>query len=248
MTTQNRRLALITGAANGIGRAIAEEMARQGVDLCLMDIDSPGLDDTASMIRACGGKVQTVAVDLLNRHELDRAMERLSANVDILVNNVGQTARENASLFHLAKPETLSFVLDVSLHVAIQCTLRVVGAMRVGGWGRVINISSDAAFAGDPGVSDYAAAKAGLIGFSRSLAQELAPCGITVNAICPGPTNTRAMQRIPPEMYERARLSIPMGALCEPIDIAHAVVFLASDKARFITGQALLVNGGRVFH
>lgn len=248
MTRLNSRLALITGAANGIGKAIAEELACQGADLCLMDIDEPGLDDAADMIRAHGGKVQAIAVDLRDRRELDRAMEGLGTNVDILVNNVGQTARENASAFHLAKPETFDFILDISLHVAIQCTRRVVGGMRDSGWGRVINISSDAAFAGDPGVSDYAAAKAGLIGFSRSLAHELAPCGITVNAICPGPTNTRAMQRIPSKMYERARQAIPMGALCEPADIAHAVAFFASDKARFITGQALLVNGGRVFH
>lgn len=248
MTGERRRLALITGAANGIGRAIAQELASQGSDLCLMDIDEAGLDAAVRGIGAAGGRARGIALDLRDRQALEAAIAGLEVPVEILVNNVGQTARENASAFHLARPETLDFVIDISLRVAVQCTRCVAGGMRLGNWGRIVNIASDAAFAGDPGASDYAAAKAGLIGFTRSLARELGPSGITVNAVCPGPTNTRALERIPAEMLERARQAIPMGALCEPQDIAHAVAFLVSDKARLITGQALLVNGGRVFH
>lgn len=248
MTGDAGRTALITGAANGIGRAIALELAAQGASLRLMDIDAAALGDVAAQIGAAGGQAQAIVLDLRDRSALRDALQVLDTPVDILVNNVGQTARENASAFHLARPETLDFVLDISLHVAIHCTRGVVGGMRARGRGRIVNIASDAAFGGTPGACDYAAAKAGLIGFTRSLAMELGPCGVTVNAVCPGPTNTRAMQRIPAEMLERARAGIPMGALCEPEDIAHAVAFLASDKARFITGQALLVNGGRVLH
>lgn len=106
----------------------------------------------------------------------------------------------------------------------------------------------DSAINGDIGTVDYASAKSGVLGFTRALARELGPFKINVNAVCPGPTNTRAMQRIPRDAYDRARNAIPLGELCEPEDIANAVVFLSSDKARFITGQTLMVNGGRVFY
>ncbi|PZQ46447.1 MAG: short-chain dehydrogenase [Rhodovulum sulfidophilum] len=245
------RAVAVTGAAHGIGRAIAMAFAAGGADLALFDIDAEALGETAATLRAKGGRVLEVPGDLLDPERVvagfAEAAEALGP-VDILVNNLGQTARENYSDFCEARVETLDFVLAISLRAALHCARRVVPGMRDRGWGRVISISSDAALNGDAGCVDYAAAKAGILGFTRALAREMAPHGVTANAVCPGATRTRAMERIPPEAYERARRAIPMGALCEPEDIANAVIFLASDRARFITGQTLLVNGGRVFH
>jgi acetoacetyl-CoA reductase/3-oxoacyl-[acyl-carrier protein] reductase len=166
----------------------------------------------------------------------------------MLTNNIGQTARENYSEFYLAKPETLEFVVGVSLMTTLMCSRQVVEDMRERRFGKIVSISSDSAMNGDIGTVDYAAAKSGVLGFTRALARELGPFKVNVNAVCPGPTNTRAMQRIPKDAYERAKNAIPLGELCEPEDIANAVVFLSSDKARFITGQTLMVNGGRVFY
>jgi NAD(P)-dependent dehydrogenase (short-subunit alcohol dehydrogenase family) len=245
------RIAAVTGGANGIGRAIAIAFAEEGADVAILDREAEPLKETAELVRNRGVKALPLTGDLTKREEVEALFAKLKADfgaVDMLTNNVGQTARENYSEFHLAKPETLEFVVDVSLMTALMCSRQVVNDMRERRSGKIVSISSDSAMNGDIGTVDYAAAKSGVLGFTRALARELGPFKVNVNAVCPGPTNTRAMQRIPKDAYERARNAIPLGELSEPEDIANAVIFLSSDKARFITGQTLMVNGGRVFY
>lgn len=245
------KVVAITGGANGIGRATARLLAREGGRVAILDIEEGPLNETAEAIRAAGGAVLPIAVDLTDKARTIAAFERIEAEwgaVDVLVNNVGHSARERASEFWVSEPEVWEFVVDLCLMTTLLCSRRVVPAMRQRGAGKIVNIASDSALVGDPGVADYAAAKAGIMGFTRSLARELAPFGVTVNAICPGATNTRGPQRLPPESVARVLAATPMGKMCEPEDIANGVAFLASEDARFVTGQALVINGGRIFH
>lgn len=244
-------VAVVTGGANGIGRAISLAFAEQGADVAILDREQDALEEAAKLVRALGVKALPIVGDMTDKATVSDAFARVRADlgpVDRLTNNIGQTARENYSEFYLAKPETLEFVIDVSLMTTLLCSRQVVEDMRERRRGSIVSISSDSAMNGDIGTVDYASAKAGVLGFTRALARELGPYKVNVNAVCPGPTNTRAMQRIPKDAYQRAKDAIPLGELCEPEDIANAVVFLSSDKARFITGQTLMVNGGRVFY
>jgi NAD(P)-dependent dehydrogenase (short-subunit alcohol dehydrogenase family) len=245
------RIAVVTGGANGIGRAIAIGFAQEGADVAILDREGDPLQETAELVRKHGVKALPLVGNLTKREEVEASFAKVKADlgpVDMLANNVGQTARENYSEFYLAKPETLEFVVDVSLMTTLMCSRQVVNDMRDRRSGKIVSISSDSAMNGDIGTVDYAAAKSGVLGFTRALARELGPFKVNVNAVCPGPTNTRAMQRIPKDAYDRAKNAIPLGELSEPEDIANAVIFLSSDKARFITGQTLMVNGGRVFY
>lgn len=245
------RIAVVTGAGNGIGRACALAYAHAGADVAAFDREADALAETTALLAAAGARALPVTADMTDPEQVAAAFAQVRRDlgaIDILVNNIGQTARENYSEFWQARPETLQFVIDVSLMTTLMCSRQVVEEMRARRSGKIVSISSDSAFNGDIGTVDYAAAKSGVLGFTRALARELGPFGVNVNAVCPGPTNTRAMQRIPRDSYERARNAIPLGELCEPEDIANAVLFLSGEQARFITGQTLLVNGGRVFH
>lgn len=245
------RIAVATGAGNGIGRACALAYAEAGADVALFDREADALAETVELVKAKGVRAMPVVGDMTVQEQVTAAFAQARRDlgpIDILLNNIGQTARENYSEFWQAKPETLQFVIDVSLMATLMCSRQVVEEMRERRSGKIVSISSDSAFNGDIGTVDYASAKSGVLGFTKALARELGPYKINVNAVCPGPTNTRAMQRIPKDAYERAKNAVPLGELCEPEDIANAVVFLSGDKARMITGQTLLVNGGRVFH
>lgn len=245
------KVAVVTGAGNGIGRAAAIAYAQEGADVAILDREAEALAETAELVRSLGVKALPLVGDMTDQQVVIGSFAQIKRDmgpVDILLNNIGQTARENYSEFWQAKPETLQFVIGVSLMTTLTCTRQVVEDMRERRSGKIVSISSDSAMNGDIGCVDYAAAKSGVLGFTRALARELGPFKVNVNAVCPGPTNTRAMQRIPKDAYERAKNMIPLGELSEPEDIANAVVFLSSDKARFITGQTLMVNGGRVFY
>lgn len=245
------KVAVVTGGGNGIGRACAIALAQEGADVAILDREEDALAEAAELLRQQNVRALPIAGDMTVRGNVEESFRRIRSEfgpVDILVNNIGQTARENYSEFYLAKPETLDFVIGVSLMTTLTCSRQVVEDMRARKSGKIVSISSDSAMNGDIGCVDYASAKSGVLGFTRALARELGPFKCNVNAVCPGPTNTRAMQRIPRDSYERARNAVPMGELCDPEDIANAVVFLASEKARFITGQTLMVNGGRVFY
>ena len=245
------KVAVVTGGANGIGRASAIHFALENAAVAILDIEDGPLEDTAEAIRRAGGRALPIALDLTDRKQVTEAFARVRAElgpVDILLNNVGQTAREKITEFWRSEPETWDFVVGVTLMTTLMCSRQVVGDMRERRSGKIVSIASDSPLAGDPNIADYSAAKLGVVGFTRSLAREMAPFGVNVNAVAPGATNTRGPRRMAGDALARVVAQIPMGSMCEPEDIAHAVGFLASEQARFITGQVLVVNGGRVFY
>jgi NAD(P)-dependent dehydrogenase (short-subunit alcohol dehydrogenase family) len=242
------RIALVSGGANGIGRASALRLAREGADLVVIDREGDPLGEVARAIEGLGRRVLPILADWTEAaavREAFAATRRAFGRVDVLFNNVGQSARERASEFHLSEEQTWRFVVEVSLLATMRATREVVEEMRARGSGRIVNMSSESAFYGDVGFVDYAAAKMGVVGFTRSLARELAPFQVNVNVVCPGAIRTRAHDRLPKEVIDRVRSSVPMGYVAEPDDVAGVVAFLASDDARYVTGQSILIDGGR---
>ena len=242
------RLAVVTGAANGIGQASALRFASEGANLAILDIDSEGLGVTAEKARADGAEVLSITADCTDESVIIEAFKKIYADagfVDILMNNVGQSARERASEFYQSSSDVWRFVLEVSLIATLTSSRQVVPAMREAGRGKIVNVASNAGMAGEVGISEYAAAKMGVIGFTRSLARELAPFKVNVNAVCPGVTKTRVLDRISEDFLGKIRDSIPLGFFAEPADIAAVAAFLASDDARYMTGQSVVVDGGR---
>lgn len=240
--------AVVTGAANGIGRASALRFASEGANLAILDLEADGLEQVAEEARAKGARVQSLAGDCTDEAFITGSFEKIYHEfefVDVLMNNVGQSARERASEFYKSTPEVWHFVLNVSLFSTLLASRQVVPSMRAAGRGKIVNVASNAGLAGEVGISEYAAAKMGVIGFTRSLARELAPFKVNVNAVCPGVTKTRVIGRISEEILEKIRASIPLGFFAEPEDIAAAAAFLASDDARYMTGQSVVVDGGR---
>ena len=192
--------------------------------------------------------MHTIAGDCTDEATIVKAFDEIRQTcgfVDVLMNNVGQSARERASEFYKSEPEVWRFVLDVCLMATLLASRQVVPAMREARKGKIVNVASNAGMAGEVGISEYAAAKMGVIGFTRSLARELAPFHVNVNAVCPGVTKTRVIERISPEIVAKIEASIPLGFFAEPEDIAAVAAFLASDDARYMTGQSVVVDGGR---
>ena len=242
------RIAVVTGAANGIGRASALRLAREGADLVLVDREGDTLQGVARDVEAAGRQVLPITADWTDAGAVQAAFAAIRqrfGRIDILFNNVGQSARERASEFHVSTEETWRFVVEVSLVATMRATRLAVEDMRARRSGRIVNMSSESAFYGDVGFVDYAAAKMGVVGFTRSLARELAPFHVNVNVVCPGAIRTRAHDRLPKEVIDKVRNSVPMGYVAEPEDVAGVVAFLASDDARYITGQSILIDGGR---
>ena len=242
------RIAVVTGAANGIGRASALRLAREGAHLAVVDREGEALLAVGRDIEELGRPALAITADWTDAvavREAFAAIRGRFGRIDILFNNVGQSARERATEFHLSEEETWRFVIEVSLLTTMRATRLAVEEMRARKSGRIVNMSTESAFYGDVGFVDYAAAKMGVVGFTRSLARELAPYQINVNAVCPGAIRTRAHDRLPVEVIDRVRTSVPMGYVAEPEDVAGVVAFLASDDARYITGQSILIDGGR---
>ena len=239
------RVAVVTGAASGIGEACARRLSAEGARIAVIDRD-PSLP--ALFVSLSSQDCLVVVGDCTDAEVLAdfvrQTQDRLGAP-DILVNNVGQSARERGSRFVDSGEDVWRFVLEVSLLSAMRLSRLVVPIMLARGSGRILNMTSDAAHVGDTGLVDYATAKMGLVGFTRSLARELAPHGITVNAVGPGAVRTRAQATMPPEVTERIRAATPVGFIAEPGDVAGLVAYLASAEARFITGQTILIDGGR---
>jgi len=248
MRRMEGKLAVVTGAGSGIGRASALRFASEGANLAIIDLDGNGLEETAESARADGTKVLTITADCTDEAVVKDAFRKIASEagfVDILMNNVGQSARERASEFYQSDSEVWRFVIEVSLITTLTASRQVVPAMREARRGKIVNVASNAGMAGEIGISEYAAAKMGVIGFTRSLARELAPFHVNVNAVCPGVTKTKVLDRISDEFLGKIRESIPMGYFAEPADIAAAAAFLASEDSRYMTGQSVVVDGGR---
>ncbi len=246
------RIAMVTGAAGGIGRGCALRLASEGADLAIIDRDGDALSQVAAEAEKAGGRVFHLAGDCCDPAVVTAFVEQAErefGRVDILVNNVGQSARERQGPFLESEEATWRFVLEVNLFTTMRFSRLVAPGMTRRGHGRIINMSSESAFAGGSGSHDYAAAKMAIIGFTRSIARQLASSGITVNAVCPGVTRTAAIERAEAaghrEVVDRARAEILLGIIGEPEDIAAMVALLASEEGRFITGQSILINGGR---
>lgn len=239
--------ALVTGGSRGIGRAIALRLADEGVDVAVCA--SRSLETAAAVaeeIRAKGRKALAVKADVSDAGEVEALIvEVLEAfsTVDILVNNAGIN---RDGLLVRMKEEDWDAVLDVNLKGAFLCTKAISRSMMKARSGRIINLSSVIGLVGNAGQVNYSASKAGLLGFTKSIAKELAGRGITVNAVCPGFVPTEMTAGMPEQAKEALLGLIPMGRLGSTEDIAATVAFLASDDASYITGQAIVVDGGMV--
>lgn len=245
------QLAIVTGSGNGIGKACALRLAGAGAQVALVDIEGDALAEVAREIREAGGTAQEFVADLSDQKVIKDCFAEIAKKAGpaiILVNNVGRGARDGASKFEDADTAFWNFLIDINLKAALACTQHVIKGMKAAGGGRIVNISSDSAFYGSMIGTAYAAAKAGVVGFTRSLARELGSANINVNAVAPGYIFTRATGAMPKDVVERAIKDTILGRLGEPDDIANAVYFFASDQGKFITGQTLLVNGGRWFN
>lgn len=241
------KIAVITGAANGIGRSIALKLATAGAHVGLLDFDNAALRQTCEDVNDMGGRAVGVPLDCTNPIHVASAFRQVRealGPIDILVNGVGQSARGRMTDFVDANLDTFDFLIAINLKSCVLCSHQVAGDMKARGSGKIINIASESAVNGSPRSWDYSAAKAGVIGFTRSVARELAPFGVNVNAIGPGPTRTRALDEMPKGIIDGIIAKIPMGRVAEPDDVANAVLFFASPQSDFVTGQTLLVNGG----
>jgi len=241
------KVAVVTGSSRGIGAGIAKSLAAQGAKVVVNHRSSPdGAAEVAAAIKENGGEVIVVQADVSQFEEAQRLINETIdtyGQIDILVNNAGTT---RDMLIMKMKPEDWELVLKTNLFSTYNCSKAATRPMMKKRTGRIINITSVVGLAGQAGQTNYAASKAGMIGFTKSLAKELGSRNITVNAVAPGFIPTALTEVLPEELVQAAIENTPVGRLGAIEDVASAVVFLASDEASFITGQVLTVDGGMV--
>jgi len=238
------RVAFVTGGSRGIGRVTSLTLCRAGFDIVVASPEVDKNEEVAAEIRACSGQAMTLNLDVTSAESVHESFAKVlkdKGRVDVLVNNAG-IARD--ALAVRMKPADWDLVLNLNLAGAFRCIQQALPGMMRNRWGRIINIASVVGQAGSPGQANYAASKAGLIGLTKTVAQEMASRGITVNAVAPGYIATDMTKDLPEEVKQRIMSSIPMARMGAPEDIANAIKFLASDDAAYITGQVLAVNGG----
>jgi len=238
------RSSIVTGASQGIGKAIALELAREGVEVILVDIQKEKLEEVADEISENKGKAAVFSADVSRMDEAMKVVEAVvkgSKKIDYLVNNAGIT-RDN--LLMRMKEEEWDSVLKVNLKGVFNFSKAVIRNMINNRYGRIVNISSIVGLIGNAGQCNYSASKAGVIGFTKSLAREVASRGITVNAVAPGYIATPMTEGLPETVKQQFRDWIPVKRFGTPEEITHAVKFLLSDEAAYITGQVINVNGG----
>ena len=236
---------LVTGSTRGIGKAIAEEFAKHGANVIVSGTVKERAQEVAKeLAEKYGVNTLGVGMDVSDPRSVEEAFKEINAafgGVDILVNNAGIT---RDTLFLRMKTEDWQKVLDVNLTGAFLVTKQVVRYMTKKRWGRIINISSVVGFTGNVGQVNYATTKAGLIGFTKSLAKELAPRNVLVNAVAPGFIETDMTENLKEEIKEEYKKQIPLGRFGKPEEVAKVVLFLASPMADYITGETVHVNGG----
>lgn len=241
----NGQVAVVTGGSRGIGRVVAVTLAKAGADVVIFYAgNQTAAEETVAAIQQTGQKGLALQVDVANAEQVNEAIQKVVKSfgkIDILVNNAGIT-RDN--LLMRMKEEDWDAVVNTNLKGVFLCTKAVTRPMLKQRRGRIINISSVVGITGNPGQANYVAAKAGVIGFTKTCAKELASRNITVNAIAPGFITTDMTDKLPQEVQESILQTIPLGKFGSPEHIAEAVKFLASDAAEYITGQTLQVDGG----
>ncbi|HEX2393531.1 MAG TPA: 3-oxoacyl-ACP reductase FabG [Solirubrobacterales bacterium] len=237
-----RRKALVTGGASGIGAAIAARLAAEGAEVWVGDVNVEGAERVAGGIAG-----HAVALDVTDREAAIAAVAAAGGPLDILVNNAGT---DEFGFFVYTTPEQWQKVIGINLLGVMNCTHAALPAMQEAGYGRIVNISSEAGRVGSKGSAAYSAAKAGVIGFTKAIAREGARYGVTVNAIAPGPIETPLLMgakefgEIGEKVIETMRSSTQLGRLGQPEEVAAAVAFLVSDDASYVTGETLGVSGG----
>ena len=241
--TLEGRTALVTGGAGGIGSAICRQLVALGAKVVIVDLNIDGA-------RALAGELpgaSAFAVDLAEAGSVDALIEKVKRDVgqvDVLVNNAGW---DKVEPFLQTVPATWDRLININLRAPVHLTHAFLGGMLAQQWGRLVFISSDAARVGSSGESVYSACKAGLIGFSKTMAREAARSQVTSNVVCPGPSDTPLLAEVAgtnPKLIEALKRSIPIGRLGQPDDVAGIVGFLASERAAYITGQTISVSGG----
>lgn len=238
------RVALVTGASQGIGRACALALAEGGASIALAARNEEKLAQVAEEIQSKGGQAAAFRLDVSNQDEIKAAVKAAIdrfEKIDILVNNAGIT---HDTLLLRMKRADWDSVLQTNLTGAFLCTQAALGSMLKQRWGRIINITSIFGQIGQVGQANYSASKAGLIGFTMSMAREVASRNITVNAVAPGYIETAMTENLSAELKSKVSEMIPLGRSGSDMDVAHAVKFLASEEAGYITGHVLNVNGG----
>jgi len=251
------RVAVVTGAGRGIGQAIAVRLAEEGAALAILDVHDA--EETVALCRAQKGEAMALAVDVAQRKAVNAAVDRIAdawGAIDVWVNNAGVF---DDTPLHALSEATWDRLMDVNCKSAYLCSQAVAPVMAEAGWGRIVNISSMAAKIPFADEAAYCSSKSAVLGLTRALAVELAPKGITVNAICPGPIETQMLDGTYRSLAARHGVTlaewkakiletIPVGRYGRPADVAALVAFLASEEASFINGQAINIDGGMVFY
>jgi 2-hydroxycyclohexanecarboxyl-CoA dehydrogenase len=241
------RVVMVTGGAQGIGAGICRAVAAAGATVAVCDLDVGLAASTADQLASQGARAIPVETDVSDASSVRAAVARVAADlgpVDVLVNNAGIDTIE---MFVDSEETTWDRLIAVNLKGTLLCCRAVLDSMIARGSGRIVNIGSDAGRVGSSGEAVYSATKGGIISFSKTLAREVARSGITVNCVCPGPTDTKLLAQVEdfdPKLHGALARAIPLKRLGRPEDIAALVAFLASDAAEFITGQTISVSGG----
>jgi 3-oxoacyl-[acyl-carrier protein] reductase len=240
------QVAVVTGGGTGIGLAISTAVAREGATVSIVDVNLDNAREAAAAIEKAGGSAEAQEADVSASGPVKAAFQEVlkrHGRMDILVNNAGIT---RDGLLLRMSDEQWERVVDINLRGAFYCSRAAARAMVRARYGRIVNIASVVGVAGNPGQANYVASKAGLIGLTKALAQELAPRGITVNAVAPGFIKTAMTDALSEEVRKALLAKVPLGRLGTPEDVAEVVAFLASPRAAYITGQTVIVDGGMV--
>lgn len=249
-----QKTVIVTGGGGGIGSATCQRLAAEGAAVAVFDKDLAAAERVTQSIKQAGGQATAFECDITQRSQVDAAVQAASDQlgaISVLVNNAGWDVFKP---FVKSTPDEWERLIAINLTGALHMLHAVLPSMVSQGYGRIVNIASDAARGGSSGEAVYSACKGGLVALSKTLAREHARHGITVNAVCPGPTDTALLAgvaegaRDPAKLIEAFKSAIPMGRLGQGSDLASAIAFFASDDASFVTGQVLSISGGLTMH